>query len=215
MKYYFAFNENSDGKAFFGDVWGLLISKNTLNQDDGNGNWEVKTYYTVDDNNAFPMALYRSDRCLKGYSFSADGGTAYRKLENAVIAQYERSAVAHNFDNPMKLYAVWGECPANASVTTVALEGTANGKYSFERKFNLGLNAATNVNDSTDARVYESENSSFKILAANDDVSFTNISFNVTAAGVLLDTEAKFAYKGVTTAWMPTLRYGEIMMTVS
>ncbi|MBR3086494.1 MAG: hypothetical protein IKH04_08860, partial [Kiritimatiellae bacterium] len=195
-----AFNENSKGKAFFGDSWQSFLSVDSYDLDN-DGNWIVKKGYTVaSSDKSFPTALYRSDKCFKGYAFDKTATVGYTELDDDIVTEYmnfnKTAATPYSATNPMVLYAIWGDCSANTAVRTITLENSDKGVYKFVRKFDLGLNAAGTAHDSTSARVYEYADANMTFTQANDGISFTGISFTVNdGENVILDTETKMQLK--------------------
>ena len=196
VKYYFAFNENAgNASVYFGDSWETLIDQTTFKTDD-DGNWVVKKDYTVESlNKGFPMDLYNGALCMQGYGFSSNSYTAFTELNDAVIAEYNRSAIPHDSDNPMMLYAVWGACATSSNVT-VNLAGTDKGSYKFSRTFSSG-------NFTTPVREYVVTDADFVVPSANKNVSFNGVEFTVTSSDVIFDTDAKVQVKGsaTTASW--------------
>ena len=195
VEYHFAFNENSEGKAYFGDTWESLLTADKFSE--SGKNWVLKKSYSVESvNKTFPADIYSSTGCFKGYAFSATATSGYTELNDEVIAQYEadQAAAAQNattpysLTNPMKLYAVWGACSATTDDVTVNLADTDKGTYKFTRTFDLGAGQSTPV------RTYEVSDASFTIASVTGSVSFTGVSFEVNS-GVkyVVDPDAKYA----------------------
>ena len=189
VKYFFALNENADGKAFFGDSWQSYITSTTFNKA-LDGNWIVTTAYTVESaEKDFPTALYSDDQCLQGYTLAANStaGGLFTNFNDNLIAKYQ--AAGSDSTNPLMLYAYWGACSA-AQSTTVKLADTDKGNYEFTKTFALG--------DGTFAkRTYSAATANFNVPSNNNDISFNGIKFIVKSdIDYILDTDAKLSVKG-------------------
>ena len=192
VEYTFAFNENASGEAFFGDVWDDFIDGSSFSTDN-KGNWIVTASYSVNSaNKSFPMAMYRNGYCMTGYTFTATDNDVFTELDDDFIRKF----AALGKTSPTTLYAHWDVC--SEAGTTVKLADTDKGKYTFTRTFDLGNVLAPAK------RTYEAATANFVIPSSYGDVSFDEVSFDVTASDVILDTDAKFSVKGTasTANWM-------------
>ena len=188
VEYVFAFNENDEGAAYFGDSWNALISDATFSTD-ANSNWIVKVGYSVNSaDKKFPTAMYRDGYCLQGYTFAANDKTdgVYTELDDAFISKF----AALGKTSPATLYAYWGTC--TSSGVTVKLAYTDKGTYKFTRTFDLGGGKSAE-------RTYEVATANYTI-PSNNDVSFNSVAFDVNSGvNYILDTEAKFTYRKAST----------------
>ena len=199
VTYELVFNENAGSdKALFGDSWKDIWTNGNFAAD-ADGNWTVKLSYTVSavgkESGKFPTAIYRDGKCLDGFTFDKDDNTngVYSAFTEAFMQKY----AALNATAPTTMYAYWKTCTQDGF--TIYSADSDKGTLVLKKKFALG-----GSNETTE-HSYKVGANGLKIPAANSDISFTGISFEINDnAGYVMDPDKSYTYRkhGSTDEWI-------------
>ncbi len=115
---------------------------------------------------AFPTSLYRTDKCLDGFAFEAENPTVtYREINTDFLAAFRNG----NYESPVTVYAVWGECETEPEVYVVSVmnpvvegsftltnaAGDNSVEYTLDKDHPLSIPAAEDVKFTWEFRVNE------------------------------------------------------------
>ena len=185
VRYDVVFNENNGGgESFFGDSWEKYLTTETF-ATDASGNWTIKQRYNVErEDRKFPKAIYRDGSCVLGYTFEKDDKTGglFTEVDESFMQKY----TALGTSAPVTMYAYWDDC--DEGFTVYSVDGD-KGSLTLTRTFELG-------DQKTVKRSYEVKAAGLKIPSNDEDISFTEILFKISAdANYVEDKNATYVYR--------------------
>ena len=185
VRYDVVFNENNGGgESFFGDSWEKYLTTETF-ATDASGNWTIKQRYNVErEDRKFPKAIYRDGSCVLGYTFEKNDKTGglFTEVDESFMQKY----TALGTTAPVTMYAYWDDC--DEGFTVYSVDGD-KGSLTLTRTFELG-------DQKTVKRSYEVKAAGLKIPSNDEDISFTEILFKISAdANYVEDKNATYVYR--------------------
>ena len=144
--YEFAFDVNAgDATVFYGTNW---VENLVVEMTDATASRD------------FPTSIYRTDKCLQGFSFDSENQeTYYEGITEEFVTAFKDGA----YSSPKTLYAVWGDCPDDHKNVSVTVANTA-----AEGWFSLG-NYVGDIENEFDL----DEDHESLLVPVADDLEFT------------------------------------------
>ena len=144
--YEFAFDVNAgDATVFYGTNW---VENLVVEMTDATASRD------------FPTSIYRTDKCLQGFSFDSENQeTYYEGITEEFVTAFKDGA----YSSPKTLYAVWGDCPDDHKNVSVTVANTA-----AEGWFSLG-NYVGDIENEFDLN----EDHESLLVPVADDLEFT------------------------------------------
>ena len=126
-------------------------------------NWVENLVVEMTDATAsrdFPTSIYRTDKCLQGFSFDSENQeTHYEGITEEFVTAFKDGG----YSSPKTLYAVWGDCPDDHKNVSVTVANTA-----AEGWFSLG-NYVGDIENEFDL----DEDHESLLVPVADDLEFT------------------------------------------
>ena len=126
-------------------------------------NWVENLVVEMTDATAsrdFPTSIYRTDKCLQGFSFDSENQETYYK---GITEEFVTAFKDGGYSSPKTLYAVWGDCPDDHKNVSVTVANTA-----AEGWFSLG-NYVGDIENEFDL----DEDHESLLVPVADDLEFT------------------------------------------
>ena len=126
-------------------------------------NWVENLVVEMTDATAsrdFPTSIYRTDKCLQGFSFDSENQETYYE---GITEEFVKAFKDGGYSSPKTLYAVWGDCPDDHKNVSVTVANTA-----AEGWFSLG-NYVGDIENEFDL----DEDHESLLVPVADDLEFT------------------------------------------
>ena len=126
-------------------------------------NWVENLVVEMTDATAsrdFPTSIYRTDKCLQGFSFDSENQETYYE---GITEEFVTAFKDGGYSSPKTLYAVWGDCPDDHKNVSVTVANTA-----AEGWFSLG-NYVGDIENEFDL----DEDHESLLVPVADDLEFT------------------------------------------
>ena len=126
-------------------------------------NWVENLVVEMTDATAsrdFPTSIYRTDKCLQGFSFDSENQETYYE---GITEEFVTAFKDGGYSSPKTLYVVWGDCPDDHKNVSVTVANTA-----AEGWFSLG-NYVGDIENEFDL----DENHESLLVPVADDLEFT------------------------------------------
>lgn len=144
--YEFAFDVNAgDATVFYGTNW---VENLVVEMTDATASRD------------FPTSIYRTDKCLQGFSFDSENQETYYE---GITEEFVKAFKDGGYSSPKTLYAVWGDCPDDHKNVSVTVANTA-----AEGWFSLG-NYVGDIENEFDL----DEDHESLLVPVADDLEFT------------------------------------------